>query len=287
MARAEDTEETLLKKVRVASIIGTYQSSLTYFPYLSEEWQKNCEQERLLGVSITGQWDCPLLNNPEIFQKLKAQAIETNRVYSKRIGINSSVAVTCVKPSGTVSQLVDSASGLHTRYFPYYIRRYRISATDSLFKMMKDQKINYFPEVGQSEDTAATYVLEFPVKSPEGSVTLKDVTALQQLERWKLVKENFTEHNPSVSVFIGKNEWLEVAYWLDKNWDIVGGLSFFPRGEHVYTLAPYEEITEEQYNEMMKTFPEIDFSQILLYEKDDETKGARELACSAGSCELR
>lgn len=286
VARPEDSEETLLQKIRIATILGTYQSTLTNFQYLSPEWKKNCEEERLLGVSITGQWDCPAVRNPETLRKLKERAIEVNREYAKRFGINESTAITCVKPSGTVSQRVDAASGMHPRYAPYYIRRIRISATDPLFQMLKEQKFPYHPEVGQSETSATTYVLEFPVKAPASAVYKNDLTAIQQLEYWKMVKENFTEHNPSVTISVGDDEWIETAHWLYQHWDILGGLSFLPKSEHAYQLAPYEEITEEEYNKLTAQMPEIDFSQIVVYEKEDETTGSHELACVSGVCEI-
>ncbi len=286
VARFEDTEETLLRKARLASIIGTYQSMLTDFNYLSPEWKKNCEEERLLGVSITGQWDSPAVRNSQTMEKLRGIAVETNKIYAKKFGINQSAAVTCVKPSGTVSQLVDAASGLHPRHAPYYIRRVRISATDSLFKMLRDQKVPFHPEVGQSDENATTYVLEFPVKAPDQSIVKNDLTALEQLEYWKMVKKNYTEHNPSVTISVGENEWIGVANWLYENWDMIGGLSFLPREDFVYQLAPYEEVTEERYKELVSKFPQVDFSQILLYEREDETQGAKELACVGGTCEI-
>jgi len=286
VARFEDTEKTLLKKARIATILGTYQATLTDFPYISAEWKKNCEEERLLGVSITGQWDCPVVRNPQVLRKIKEMVIETNKVYAKKFGINQSTATTCVKPSGTVSQLVDSSSGLHPRHAKYYIRRIRIAATDSLFKMLRDQKVPFYPEVGQSYDNATTYVLEFPVKAPDGSTVRNDLSAIEQLEYWKMVKENYTEHNPSVTISVGENEWIEVANWLYKNWDILGGLSFLPREDFVYQLAPYEEIDENKYKELVAKFPQTDFSQILLYEKEDETQGAKELACVGSSCDV-
>jgi len=286
IARPEDTEKTLLKKVRIATILGTYQSSLTNFPYISKEWKKNCEEERLLGVSITGQWDSPAARNPKTLRKLRDHSLGVNREYAKRFGINESTCVTCVKPSGTVSQLVDAASGMHTRHSQYYIRRIRISATDPLFSMLKEQKFSYYPEIGQLESSATTYVLEFPVKAPDGAVFRNDLTALQQLEYWKTVKENYTEHNPSVTVSVGDDEWIETANWLYKNWEILGGLSFLPRTDHVYQLAPYEEITEERYKELVSKMPDIDFSRIVAYEEDDQTTGAKELACVGGVCEI-
>jgi len=287
VARAEDTEETLLRKARLASILGTYQSTLTDFKYISEEWKKNCEEERLLGVSITGQWDCPLVHEEEVLRKMRDMAVETNKIYAEKFGINQSTCVTCVKPSGTVSQLVDASSGMHPRHSQYYIRRVRISATDPLFTMLKEQKFPYYPEVGQLDSAATTYVLEFPVKAPEGTKVFRnDLTALQQLEHWKKVKENFTEHNPSVTVSIGNDEWVETANWLHENWENLGGLSFLPRTNHVYQLAPYEEIDETRYNELASKIPEIDFSQIVIYEKEDQTIGSKELACAGGVCEI-
>ena len=286
VARAEDTEETLLQKIRIATILGTYQSTLTDFPYLSKEWKQNCEEERLLGVSITGQWDCPAVRNPHMLRKLKERALEVNREYAKRFGINPSTAVTCVKPSGTVSQLVDAASGMPPRHARYYIRRIRISATDPLFTMLKEQKFPYYPEVGQTEGSATTYVLEFPVAAPEGAVMRNDLTALQQLEHWKMVKEHYTEHNPSVTVSVGEDEWVATAHWLYERWDMLGGLSFLPRSDTAYRLAPFEEITKERYEELARDLPQVDFAQIVAYEKDDQTKGAQELACVGGICEI-
>jgi ribonucleoside-diphosphate reductase alpha chain len=286
VCRKEDTEETLLAKIRIATIIGTYQSTLTHFPYLSKDWKKNCEEERLLGVSLTGQFDCPAVRNASTLRKLRDRAVEVNKEYAKRFGINQSTAVTCVKPSGTVSQTVDSASGIHPRHAKYYIRRVRIMATDALFQMMKDQKVPYFPEVGQSLASANTYVLEFPVKAPDEAITKDAVTALEQLAYWKMVKTNYTEHNPSTTISVGANEWVEVANWLYENWDIIGGLSFLPREEYSYLLAPYEEITQERYEEMVEKMPKIDYSQILLYEHEDMTDVKKELACVGGVCEV-
>lgn len=286
VARAEDTLETLLRKIRLATILGTYQSMLTNFPYLSPEWKKNCEEERLLGVSITGQWDSPVVRDAQTLRALKAEAIKVNEEYAKRFGINPSTCITCVKPSGTVSQLVDAASGMHPRHAPYYIRRIRISASDPLFKMLKDQKFPYKPEVGQTDGTATTYVLEFPVKAPEGAIYRDDLSAIEQLEYWKKVKTNFTEHNPSVTISVSDDEWLEVGNWLYKNWDIIGGLSFLPRTNHVYALAPYEAISKEKYEQLVEQLPKIDFAEIVCYEESDETQGAKELACVANNCEL-
>jgi len=286
VARAEDTEESLLKKAKIAAILGTYQSTLTHFPYLSKEWKENCEEERLLGVSVTGQWDSKLARNEEMLKKMKEMVIKTNGKYSKLFSVNPSTCTTCVKPSGTVSQLVDASSGMHPRYAPFYIRRVRISAGDPLFQMLKEQKFPYYPEVGQLEQSATTYVLEFPVKSPKTAVFRNDIHAIDQLEYWKKVKQNYTEHNPSVTVYVGENEWIKAADWLYENWSILGGLSFLPRTDFVYKLSPYEEITEEQYDKLAAKLPEIDFAQIVVYEKDDETMGSKELACVGGMCEV-
>lgn len=286
VARAEDTEETLLKKIRIAAILGTYQSTLTQFPYLSKEWKRNCEKERLLGVSITGQWDCAAVRSEGVLIALRDCAVAVNREYAKRFGIPASMSVTCVKPSGNLSQTVDASSGLHARHSQYYIRRVRVAATDALFHMMKDQKVPYFPEVGQSVSSASTFVFEFPVKAPEGAVLKDDLSAIDQLEYWRKVKVNYTEHNPSVTISIGENEWIAVANWLYEHWDMIGGLSFLPRESHAYLLAPYEEITKERYEEMVAALPPIDFSQILLYEKSDSTDAKQELACASGICSI-
>ncbi len=286
VARSTDTEKSLLRKIRIATILGTYQSSLTHFPYLSKEWKEHCDAERLLGVSITGQWDCPAVQNAETLLKLKKESIKVNQTYAKRFGISASTAITCVKPSGTLSQMVDCASGMHARNSAFYIRRVRISATDALFKMLKDQGVPYFPEVGQNAESANTYVLEFPVKAPVNSVFKDSVSAIKQLEYWKLVKVNYTEHNPSVTVSVGDSEWIEVANWVYANWEIVGGLSFLPRDNHVYQLAPYEAIDEKRYEELAKRMAHIDFSKIITYEKVDETELKKELACASGVCEV-
>ncbi len=286
VARRDDTEAALLNKIRIAAMLGTYQSMLTDFPYISAAWHQNCEEEHLLGVSITGQWDAPVVRHAETLARLKAHAVETNAVYAERFGIRASAAVTCIKPSGTVSQLVDAASGMHPRFARHYLRRIRISATDPLFAMLKEQKFPYQPEVGQSETTAATYVLEFPVCAPPDSVVAADLNAIDQLKNWKMVKEHYTEHNPSVTVSVGEDEWIAVANWLYRHWDIIGGLSFLPRADSVYQLAPYEEISEEEYARRMAALPAVDFSRIVVYEKEDTTVGAREYACVSGVCEI-
>ena len=286
IARQADDEKTLLRKTKLATILGTYQSTLTNFRYISDSWKKNCEDERLLGVSITGQWDAPAVRNESTLKKMKTLAIKTNEAYAKRFGVNPSNSITCVKPSGTVSQTFDCASGLHPRHSQYYIRRIRITATDSLFKMLRDQGIPYHPEVGQVAGEANTYVLEFPVKAPPGSVFKNDLTAMEQLEYWKMLKLNWTEHNPSATISVGEEEWVSVVAWLYENWDIIGGLSFLPRESHVYRLAPYESIDKKRYDQLTANFPNIDYSKLYLYEKTDETEQAKELACAGGTCEI-
>lgn len=286
VARAEDSEERLARKIRLAAILGTYQATLTHFPYISSEWKRNCEEERLLGVSITGQWDCPVVRRQDVLARLREIAVATNAEYAARFGIAPATAVTCVKPSGTVSQLVDASSGMHPRFARYYLRRVRISATDPLFAMLKEQKFPYQPEVGQLEASATSFVLEFPVKAPEGCVTRNDLSALDQLEYWKTVKLNYTEHNPSVTTAIAADEWIAAADWLYRHWDILGGLSFLPKSDSVYALAPYEEISAEEYARRVAALPQIDFANIVAYEKEDTTQGAKEFACVAGHCEI-
>jgi hypothetical protein len=286
VCRADDTEKTLLEKIKLATILGTYQATLTNFGYLGEEWKNNCKQEALLGVSLTGQWDCPIVRDEKVLKKLRAESVRINKIYAKKFGINESTCITTTKPSGTVSQVVDSSSGMHPRHATYYIRRVRIGKTDSLFRMLKDQAIPFYPEVGFTEDTASTFVIEFPVKAPDGAITKDSIGAIDQLEHWKMVKKNYTEHNPSTTISVGPDEWIKVGNWVYENWDYVGGLSFLPRSDHVYQLAPYEEINKATYEEMIRRVDHIDFSKILAYEQKDETNLKQELACAGGVCEI-
>ncbi len=286
VVRPDDTLESLGRKVRIASLLGTYQASLTDFPYLSPEWKKNCEDEALLGVSMTGQWDNAVVRDPEVQRALKEIAVKTNQEYAKRFGINPSAAVTAVKPSGNGSQLFDCASGMHARHAPYYLRRVRIEGHNPLKKLLEDAGVPCVPEVGQDRDSATTWVLEFPVKAPEGAVVKSDLTALDQLAYWQMSKEQYCEHNPSVTVTVADDEWLAVGNWVYDHWDIVGGLSFLPKSDHVYQLAPYEEISRERYLELASSFPVIDFSRLVRYETNDMTTGAKELACVSGTCEI-
>lgn len=286
VARVEDTEATLMRKIRVATILGTYQASLTNFPYLSKEWKKNCKKEALLGVSISGQWDCATVRKPEIMRKLRDEVIKVNKIYAKRFKINQSTCTTCIKPSGNLSQTVDCSSGIHPRHSAYYIRRVRIASTDALFKMLRDQGVPFHPEVGQTMENATTYVLDFPIKAPDRAIFKNDQSAIEQLEYWKMVKLNFTEHNPSTTISISDDEWIDVANWVYKNWDIVGGLAFLPRENHVYKLAPYEAIDEKTYKEMLKRLGHIDFSKIVTYEQTNELDQKAELACVSGVCDI-
>jgi hypothetical protein len=286
IARADDTEKTLLRKARLATLLGTYQSTLTNFNYISKDWTDNCQAERLLGVSITGQWDSPVVRDGRVMRKMRAVSIRTNTTYAKRFGISTSTSITCVKPSGTVSQTFNCSSGIHPRHSQYYIRRVRISATDSLYKMMRDQGVQAHPEVGQNANEATTFVLEFPVKAPNGSLYKNDLTAMQQLEYWKTVKLNYTEHNPSATISVGDEEWVAVVAWISDNWDIIGGLSFLPRENHVYRLAPYESVDRKTYETLASKFPVIDYSKLIIYERTDETEQAKELACAGGTCEI-
>ncbi len=287
VCRAEDTVETLKKKVRVATILGTYQASLTDFKYISEEWKQNCEDEALLGVSLTGQWDCPVIRNADTLRLLRDEALKVNRQYAKKFGIKESTCIETTKPSGNLSQTVNCSSGMHPRFSPYYVKRVRIAVTDSLFKMLRDQGVPFHPEVGQTMENATTYVFEFPMKAPEGTkVFANTLSAIEQLEHWKMVKVNWTEHNPSQTIYISSTEWLEVANWLYSNWDIVGGLSFLPREDHVYRLAPYEAITKEKYEQLLKAFPQIDFGKLYAYERQDETDLKAQLACVGNTCEI-
>lgn len=280
VARAWDTRESLLKKIRCATILGTYQSLLTQFPYLSRQWKDQCDEERLLGVSISGIWDSKITRDPKTLGILKECAIATNREYAARFLIPASTAVTCIKPSGTVSQLVDCASGMHARFAHYYLRRVRFSATDPLFLLLRDQGLPV------STDDAHTPVLEFPIKAPAGAVVSRDLNAHTQLEHWLMIKKCFTEHNPSVTISVAKDEWNEVAQWLFGHWEDVGGLSFLPREATVYRLAPFEEITQEEYRRRCAAMPSIDFSLLTNYENDDQTLGAREYSCVGNACEF-
>ena len=286
VVRPDDDLDSLLDKVETATWLGLIQSTFTYFPYLRKSWKKNCDVERLLGVSLTGQMDNPALMNSEALKALKSRVIRISRKASKLLGVNMPTATTCVKPSGTVSQLVDSASGIHPRYSQYYIRRYRIAARDPLFKMMKAMGIPAHPEVGQKKKNATTWVVEFPIKSPEDCITRKDVTALEQLHHYKNLQHNWCEHNASMTGYVREDEWFEVGNWVYQNWDIINGVSFLPYDGGHYKLAPYEEIDHRTYERLIKKLPRIDYKQLSKYELEDNTQGKAEYACNGDKCEI-
>ena len=284
--RPKDTVTTLKRKMELATLLGTYQSTLTNFGYLSKKWKENCEEERLLGVSLTGYYDNPIVRDDKVLDTLRVDSIETNKKYAKRFGINVSTAITCVKPHGNSGQLLGVGSGMHPWFAPYFIRRVRISHTDTLLQMARDQGVPCLPEVGQSESTATTFVLEFPVKAPEGAIFKDEVSALDLMKEWKRLKEHFVEHNPSATIYVGPDEWIAVGNFVYENWDWIGGLSFLPRSEHVYQLAPYEVITKEEYERRSRAIGKIDFSKLSQYEASDNTTGAKEFACVSGVCEI-
>ena len=286
VVREDDDLDSLLDKVETATWLGVIQSTFTDFPYLRKEWKKNCDVERLLGVSLTGQMDNPSILTSEALKALKSRVLRISRKAANVLGVNVPVATTCVKPSGTVSQLVDSASGVHPRYSQYYIRRYRIAARDPLFMMMKDAGIVAHPENGQTKEDATTWVLEFPVKSPDGCITRKDVSALDQLSHYKNLQHNWCEHNASMTVYVRDDEWFEVGNWVYKNWDIINGVSFLPYDGGKYELAPYEEIDARTYERLIKGLPVIDYTQLSQYEMTDHTQGKAEYACVGDKCEI-
>jgi len=286
VVRPDDDLDSLLDKVETATWLGLIQSTFTYFPYLRKTWKKNCDVERLLGVSLTGQMDNPTLMNSEALKALKSRVIRISRKASKLLGVNMPTSTTCVKPSGTVSQLVDSSSGVHPRFSQYYIRRYRIAARDPLFRMMRDMGIPCHPEVGQTKKNASTWVVEFPIKAPEECVTRKDVTALEQLGHYKNLQHNWCEHNASMTVYVRDEEWFEVGNWVYQNWDIINGVSFLPYDGGHYKLAPYEEIDHRTYERLIKKLPRIDYKQLSKYELEDNTQGKAEYACNGDKCEI-
>lgn len=285
VVRPQDTMATLKKKMRLATVLGTYQATLTDFEYLSKEWKENCKNEQLLGTSITGYYDNEIIRNDKNLSVLREEGIKTNKKYAKRFSQKESTSITCVKPHGNSGQLLGVGSGMHPWFSPYYIRRVRISVNDPLLKLAEEQGVPIKPEIGYSTSNASTMVLEFPVKAPEGAVMNADISALSLLEEWKRLKLNFTEHNPSATIYVKDDEWVAVANFLYSNWEIIGGLSFLPRNNHIYQLAPYEEITKEEYKRRNDALGNIDFSRLVLFERSDNTVGAKELACAGGTCE--
>lgn len=293
VARPADSLDNLLDKARLATIIGTLQSTLTDFRFLRTDWKRNCEEERLLGVSLTGITDHPVLNGgngtavlADWLEEIKDVCIATNREWADSLGINRSTAITCVKPSGTVSQLVNSASGIHTRYARYYIRRVTLDTKDPVCQMLKDSG---FPGKPASSQHDRSWLFEFPMKSPDTCLTRHDLSALEQLELWMVYQEHWCEHKPSCTIYVKDSEWMDVGAWVYRNFDKISGLSFLPSidGETIYAgVTPYEEIDEQTYEQLKAVLPKIDWSLLLKYETTDETTSSRELACTAQSCEI-
>jgi ribonucleoside-diphosphate reductase alpha chain len=285
VARQEDTLETLREKVEIATIIGTIQSLATHFPDLRPIWKQNCEEERLLGVDITGQMDSPIVHDPAVLRELRQVTTETNRLLAEKLGINQSAAITTVKPSGNSSQLLNCSSGLHARWAPYYERNIRVAATSPIFKVLRDAGVPMDPENGQTRDDANTWVIHFPVKSPDGAITRKDRGAIEQCNYWLHNKLNWTDHNPSITVTYKADEIMELMKWIWENRDFIGGMAFLPSFDAQYAQLPYIEISQEEYERRAAEFPEIDFSKLWRYESTDVTSAAQELACLAGECE--
>ena len=288
--RVTDTEESLMKKVELATILGTFQSTLTNFKYVSAMWKKNCSEERLLGVSLTGIMDSELLNSiddsslPDRLKKLRETAIQVNKEFAKNLQINISTAITCVKPSGTVSQLVNSASGIHARHSAHYIRTVRGDKKDPLSKFMIDKGVPAEDDITQPENTT---VFSFPVESPEHAVTRNDQTAVEQLNLWLIYQKNWCEHKPSVTITVKEDEWLDVGAWVYNNFDNVAGISFLPHSDHTYKQAPYQECSKKEYLDLLKKMPKkLDWQELVDYEVEDSTRGGQELACSADACEI-
>ena len=278
-----------MEKVELAAILGTFQSTLTNFKYVSSAWKKNCEEERLLGVSITGIMDNPLTNGKEgnleqLLKDLKEKAVKVNAKLAKEIGIPQSAAITCVKPSGTVSQLVDAASGIHARHNPYYIRTVRGDKKDPLTKMMVDFG---FPVEDDMMNPTHTSVFSFPMKAPQDAVFRTEMTAIEQLELWLAYQKHWCEHKPSVTISVKENEWMEVGAWVFDNFEWMSGVSFLPFSEHSYQQAPYQDCDVDAYKTMLEKMPkDVDWSALAAYEQSDMTVGSQELACVAGACEI-
>ena len=289
VVRATDTIEDLERKVKLASILGTIQSTLTHFPYLRKIWTKNTEEERLLGVSLTGILDNKLLtlSNAGLeatLERLRDVAIATNAEWAERLGIPVSTAISCVKPSGTVSQLVDSASGIHARHSAYYIRTVRGDNKDPLTQFMKDQGIPSEPCVMKPDSTT---VFSFPQKSPKGAITRNDMTALDQLELWMTYQRHWCEHKPSVTITVKDHEWMEVGAWVYRNFDEVSGVSFLPHSDHSYQQAPYQDCSKHDYETLLSVMPDrINWAALSDFEKEDTSKGTSTFACSGSTCEI-
>jgi ribonucleoside-triphosphate reductase len=285
--RSDDNMNTLQEKVQIATILGTVQASYTYFPYLRDIWRKNTEEEALLGVSMTGIMDHTFLSGKDCLHALsdlRKHCIQVNKVWAAKLDINQSAAITCVKPSGTVSQLVDSASGIHPRFSDYYIRTVRADNKDPLTEFMKAQGIPSEPCVMKPEQTT---VFSFPIASPKGSTTTSQVTAIQQLELWNIYQTYWCEHKPSITVYVGSEEWLEVGAWVYKNFDDISGVSFLPRSDHSYQQAPYQEVDFDEYTALLNKMPDhIDWMKLAEFETEDTTASSQTFACSGDVCEI-
>jgi len=287
VVRAGDTRDDLERKVRIAAILGTIQSSFTDFRYLRKIWKDTCNEERLLGVSLTGVCDnLGLIGDPDILEKLKAVVVDTNKEWAERLGIAPSVATTCVKPSGTVSQLVNSASGLHPRHSLYYLRTVRADNKDPLTVFLKDAGVYWEPDVMAEHSTSVFF---FPIASPEGSVTRDDLDSIKSLELWKLLQDNWCEHKPSATINVKEDEWLSVGAWVYENFDTLSGVSFLPHDGGSYKQAPYQEVTKEEYEDwiLKHPLPAINWDDMRFYETEDNTTGSQELACTGSNCEVR
>lgn len=286
VARRDDTYETLAQKVELAAIIGTIQSSATNFPGLRSIWKQNCEEERLLGVDINGQLDSPISQIPEVQNKLRALAIETNQKIAGILDINHSASVTCVKPSGNSSQLLNCSPGIHPRWSSYYVRNVRVSSQTPIYKVLKGAGVPMDPENGQNSENATTWVIHFPVKAPDGSTDRNSRTAIAQCEYWLQNKLHWTEHNPSVTITYKPDEIIGIIKWVWEHQNIIGGMTFLPAFDALYDQMPYEEITQEEYKVLASNFPDIDFSKLFYYEDRDLTTASQELACLAGVCAI-
>ena len=289
VVRATDTLKDLERKVKLATILGTIQSTLIKFPYLRKVWQNNTAEERLLGVSMTGIMDNPLMTSSNkgldnTLEHLRSIAVATNAEWAERLGIPASTSISCVKPSGTVSQLVDSASGIHARHSPYYIRTVRGDNKDPLTQFMIDQGIPNEPCVMKPDSTV---VFSFPVKSPEQAVTRNDMTAVEQLELWLTYQRHWCEHKPSVTISVRDSEWMAVGAFVYEHFDEMSGVSFLPHSDHTYQQAPYQDCTKEEYEEMLALMPDsIDWEELNDYENEDNTVSMQTMACSGDSCEI-
>ena len=290
VVRWNDTRQSLIEKVRLATILGTFQSTLTNFKYVSAAWKKNCMEERLLGVSLTGIMDSRMTNGKErhleeLLDTLREEAVAVNKEFSEKLGIPQSAAITCVKPSGTVSQLVDAASGIHARHNPYYIRTVRGDKKDPLTKMMTDVGFPVEDDIMNPQNTA---VFSFPMKVGSGAVFRTDMTAVEQLELWLTYQKHWCEHKPSVTISVKEDEWMQVGAWVYENFDYMSGVSFLPFSEHTYQQAPYQDTNKEGYEFLLKQMPKkVDWSKLAEYESQDMTLGSQELACVAGNCEIQ